>query len=85
MGIHPWYTDGLTDNWLDELETLLQQHPSALIGEIGLCKAAKNLRSHPNGKQAALLLQRNVFKKQFMLAAKLRRGVSIHYVSYYQS
>lgn len=38
LGVHPWYLDNLPDNFLSELEELLILHPSALVGEIGLCK-----------------------------------------------
>lgn len=82
LGIHPWYLgDGLPERWLEDLEALLVEHPSALVGEIGLCKMARWTRQHPDGKAAALAIQRDVFQKQFQLAAKLRRPVSVHCVN----
>jgi Tat protein secretion system quality control protein TatD with DNase activity len=80
LGVHPWYLEGLPENWLEELETLLLEHPSAIVGEIGLCKMARWVRQHPEGKKVALALQRSVFKKQMIVAAKLRRPVSVHCV-----
>jgi Tat protein secretion system quality control protein TatD with DNase activity len=89
IGIHPWYVeyvltnmdDYVNDVWLQRLEHLLQQHPGCIVGEIGLCKVAKFLRTYTYGKQAALNIQRNVFTKQLLLAAKYRRPVSIHCVN----
>ena len=82
LGIHPWYLgDGLPDNWLVELETLLVEHPSAIVGEIGLCKMARWTRQYADGKAAALEIQRNVFQQQLQLAARLRRPVSVHCVN----
>ena len=81
LGVHPWYLDSLPENWLDELEILLKQHPSAIVGEIGLSKMARFIRQHPEGKSVALDIQRSVFKNQMILAAKLRRPVSVHCVN----
>jgi Tat protein secretion system quality control protein TatD with DNase activity len=80
LGIHPWYVENLPENWLGDLEMLLRQHASAIVGEIGLCKKARFVRQHPEGKAAALAIQRSVFKEQMRLAAKLRRPVSVHCV-----
>lgn len=80
LGVHPWYVQDLSKNWLMDLEMLLKQHKSAIVGEIGLCKAARFIRTHADGKAAAMLLQRNVFKDQMRLAAKLQRPVSVHCV-----
>lgn len=62
LGVHPWYVEGLPSDWLDELERLLLLHPSALVGEIGLCKMARFVRQHPEGKAVALSIQREIFK-----------------------
>jgi Tat protein secretion system quality control protein TatD with DNase activity len=80
LGVHPWYLDNLKEDWLERLEALLRQHPGALVGEIGLCKMAKNLRTDPRGKEFALQRQRDAFETQFRLAARLRRPVSVHCV-----
>jgi Tat protein secretion system quality control protein TatD with DNase activity len=81
LGVHPWYLAAdLPETWLADLERLLQQHPGCLVGEIGLCKMARFVRTFPQGKQAALLLQRTVFIQQLQLAAQYRRPVSVHCV-----
>ena len=80
LGVHPWYLAELSKDWLIRLEELLLKHPHAIVGEIGLCKMARFVRTYADGKTAALSLQRNVFKEQMKLAAKLRRPVSVHCV-----
>lgn len=88
LGVHPWYiiesgvhlTDN-NDDWLIRLEDLLRRHPAALVGEIGLCKIARWVRSYPEGKAAAMQIQKQVLKQQLRLAAKLQRPVSVHCVS----
>ena len=81
LGIHPWYLgDGLPKEWLSQLEDLLIEHPSAIVGEIGLCKMARWARLYEGGKAAAMEIQRHVFLQQLELAARLRRPVSVHCV-----
>jgi TatD DNase family protein len=81
IGVHPWYLANLPDTWLSDLEALLQQHRGCMVGEIGLCKMARFLRTYEKGKQAALELQRRVFVQQLCLAAKYQRPVTIHCVN----
>jgi TatD DNase family protein len=81
LGIHPWYLDDLYDTWLEDLEALIQQHAGCLIGEIGLCKQARFLRTYEGGKQAALELQRSVFRRQLELAGTYQRAASVHCVN----
>ena len=81
LGVHPWYLGELPETWLEDLEEQLKVHPHALVGEIGLCKMARFVRQHPEGKQAALEIQRSVFAQQLELAARYRRPVSIHCVN----
>ena len=81
LGVHPWYLSNLKDTWLSDLEILLQQHPGCMVGEIGLCKMARFLRTYEKGKQAALELQRQVFTQQLRLAAKYQRPVTVHCVN----
>ena len=84
LGIHPWYLEGVDpddgSDWMAKLATLLQQHPSAIVGEIGLCKMAKCARSHPEGKTRGFEMQRQVLHQQFKLAIQYQRPVSIHCV-----
>jgi Tat protein secretion system quality control protein TatD with DNase activity len=68
-------------DWLLPLEELLIKHPKCLVGEIGLCKIAKWVRKHPKGKSFAMSIQKRIFRKQLLLAAKLRRPVSVHCVN----
>lgn len=71
-------------NWLSHLETHLSTHPHLLVGEIGLCKMARFVREfpkHKGGKNTALQLQKLVFRKQFDLAAKWSRPVTVHCVN----
>lgn len=82
LGIHPWYLeDRLPIGWLETMEQLLLEHPGAIVGEIGLCKMARWTRHYADGKAAALEIQREVFRQQLQLAAKLRRPVSVHCVN----
>lgn len=81
LGVHPWYLADLTDDWLQELESALMQHPGCMVGEIGLCKMARFVRTYKHGKKAALELQRNVFIQQVKLAGRLKRPVSVHCVN----
>jgi TatD DNase family protein len=38
FGVHPWWSAGVTDGWIDRLKAVLSRHPKANIGEIGLDK-----------------------------------------------
>ena len=80
LGVHPWYLADLAPDWLPNLEALLQQHKGVMVGEIGLCKVAKFLRTYKHGKTAALALQRDVFTQQLDLAAAYQRPVTVHCV-----
>lgn len=80
LGVHPWYLADLPDGYLATLEDLLQRHPNVIVGEIGLCKMARFVRTYPEGKAAALELQRRVFTEQVKLAAKYTRPISVHCV-----
>jgi len=83
LGIHPWYLgdhERLPHDWMTQLEDLLVDHPSAIVGEIGLCKMARRTRQYPGGKAAAMELQRTVFRQQLEVAARLQRPVSVHCV-----
>ena len=71
-------------SYIQDLQALLHQHPLAFVGEIGLCKSAKNIRFHPDGKKAGLHEQMQIFLQQFKLAAAMKRGVTIHCVGYHK-
>jgi TatD DNase family protein len=57
LGIHPWQVHEAKDGWKERLRLLLESHPAAIVGEIGLCKCAKNLRG-PGNKEVFWPLQR---------------------------
>lgn len=80
LGVHPWYMADLPEGYLATLEDMLQRHTNVIVGEIGLCKMARFVRTYPGGKAAALELQRTVFTQQLKLAAKYERPVSVHCV-----
>jgi Tat protein secretion system quality control protein TatD with DNase activity len=40
FAVHPWYAHRRGSDWLEELEALLRRNPAAIVGEIGLDRAA---------------------------------------------
>ncbi len=69
FGVHPWYLpDGGPETWLGPLETLLQAHPGAWVGEIGVDRTA----GPPLERQEA------AFAPQLALAGRLGRVASLH-------
>ena len=69
LGLHPWYVSERTAGWLDRLRALLQEHPHAGVGEIGLDHALEH---------ADLAAQERVFLEQFALSIELGRPASLH-------
>jgi TatD DNase family protein len=69
FGLHPWFVRERSATWLEKLEKMLLETPSAAVGEIGLDHA---IDSGDNEDQTS------VFLDQLKLARKLRRPVSIH-------
>lgn len=76
LGVHPWKAHLVTPGWLDRLEVALKAQPEALVGEIGLDKAARS----PETGQTEWEAQLTVFKAQMRLAGCLGRPVSVHCV-----
>lgn len=68
LGLHPWYVDSRSPQWLKHLENLVASNPVA-IGEIGLDNAL------PERNVSA---QEEVFLAQMNLAARYGRPVTIH-------
>jgi TatD DNase family protein len=79
FGVHPWFVHELADGWQTRLRAALLAHPHALVGEIGLCKCAKNLRG-PGAKARVWPVQVDAFRTQLHLAASLQRPASVHCV-----
>ena len=79
FGVHPWRVHELASGWQERLRERLQQHREALVGEIGLCKCAKNLRG-PGAKARVWPLQVQAFADQLRVAAELARPASVHCV-----
>lgn len=93
LGVHPWWLADLTDQdwqpcpeaaldnqpqWIHDLETLLVQHPHAIVGEIGLDGFHFNAQT---GELAcAMDRQVEALTWQLQVAAKLQRPVSMHTV-----
>jgi TatD DNase family protein len=69
FGIHPWYLQRRSGNWLQKLREQLTAWPQAAIGEIGLDHAdEKTDRAE----------QYEVFLAQIRLAHECKRPVSVH-------
>ncbi|CAN0371802.1 unnamed protein product, partial [Ectocarpus sp. 12 AP-2014] len=76
LGLHPWYAHARSKEWLRDLTALLEQHPHALVGEIGLDKVART----PDTRRVEWDDQLGVFQTQMELAARMSRPVSVHCV-----
>ncbi|ETV68589.1 hypothetical protein H257_15565 [Aphanomyces astaci] len=74
FGLHPWYAGDASPSYLDSLRTTLQRYPSALVGEIGLCKSRR-------GKQVPLHVQEQRCREQLELSEQLGRPVVLHCVA----
>jgi len=69
FGIHPWNAGQSLSGWRERLIRLLDSHPKATMGEIGLDRWIQN---HD------IALQRDTFEWQLSLAAQRSLPVSIH-------
>ena len=69
FGLHPWHVAARSAGWLDRLRALLDAHPHAGVGEIGLDRW---IEGHD------LAVQTGVFTAQLALAAELNRPATIH-------
>ena len=68
-GLHPWFIADRSPHWLETLRQLLEAHPKAPVGEVGLDHAID---------EASYADQESVFRSQLELAIELKRPVSIH-------
>lgn len=73
FGLHPWYVEARSANWLGTLRSMLDAVPGAALGEAGLDKGAR-------GRSINLAVQMEVFKQQLALAKELQRPVAVHCV-----
>ena len=69
FGCHPWHAASCRPGWDERLEIQLRGFPGAPVGEIGFDRW---LPGHD------IALQRAVFTRQWEIAARLDRAVSIH-------
>lgn len=76
LGVHPWRAHLVAAGWEERLEAALKAQPEALVGEIGLDKAART----PETGKTEWESQLAVFKVQMRLAGVLGRPVSVHCV-----
>ncbi|CAM9793994.1 unnamed protein product [Ectocarpus sp. 4 AP-2014] len=75
-GTAKMYAHARSKEWLRDLTALLEQHPHALVGEIGLDKVART----PDTRRVEWDDQLGVFQTQMELAARMSRPVSVHCV-----
>ncbi|KAL4155094.1 hypothetical protein PRNP1_007208 [Phytophthora ramorum] len=79
FGVHPWWAQELspmTPENLRPLKETLARHPTASVGEIGLCKSTR-------GRQVPVDVQLEAFRAQLEIAAELKRACVLHCVGYY--
>ena len=69
FGIHPWHAHTATDGWQGRLRDVLEAHPGAGIGEIGLDKWVDS---------PSIDCQMPVFLDQLRMARELGRPATIH-------
>ena len=70
FGIHPWYIDCIADDWQNKLDTYLQKHPLAWVGECGIDRL----------KNPDTDLQAQIFKFHAESANKYHRPLIVHCV-----
>ena len=73
-GIHPWFTQDLPDDWLEQVESYLNDRKSG-VGEVGLDLWRKDI--------GHIEEQTKVFREQLSLARQLNRPVMIHCLKAY--
>ena len=69
-GVHPWYTDDITENWKTELENILRKNPRAIVGECGIDRL----------KNPDMQKQLDILNEHINLANKYSRPLIIHSV-----
>ncbi|KAL1499427.1 hypothetical protein AB1Y20_011632 [Prymnesium parvum] len=79
LAIHPCRAHAAAVDCDARLAALLAAHPAAIVGEAGLCHAARNLRE-PAGRAPARVAQLDEIARQLALGGALRRAAWLHYV-----
>jgi TatD DNase family protein len=69
FGLHPWYLKEADSSWRADLIELLEKHPDAGVGEVGLDYAVSTREDQ---------LMHDMFTAQLEIAVKMNRAVSIH-------
>ncbi len=69
FGVHPWFADSVSDEFILNLEKLLNTDSNYMVGEIGLDKYKPDMNK-----------QIDIFIQQFNLAIQLKRAVFLHCV-----
>ena len=72
LGIHPWFSDDVSEPDFRHLEQALKARPTAWVGEIGLDFYDKTQTPQQRERQI------QVFSRQLAIAQTLRRRVIIH-------
>lgn len=69
IGIHPWYVDSVSPNWLDDMRAILRDNPKLLVGEVGLDKTHENFAG-----------QEKIFIESLEIAIEYKRVLNLHCV-----
>ena len=69
IGIHPWFSDSVPNNWDFNMDALLRENLSLIVGEIGLDKTRDNFN-----------VQEKVFITALEIAIKHKRTINLHCV-----
>ena len=69
IGVHPWCIQNLPQNWATQMQNILSENPSVMVGEVGIDK------HHPN-----IPAQMEIFAVQLDFAYKFNRPIFIHCV-----
>ncbi len=69
IGVHPWYADSVSTNWLTDMESILSHHPNIVLGEVGLDKTRDNFDA-----------QERIFIQSLEMAIKYNRVLNLHCV-----
>ncbi len=69
IGIHPWESDSVSNDWDSNMDILLRNNPNLIVGEIGLDKTRDNFDA-----------QKAVFIRALEIAIKYKRTINIHCV-----